>query len=957
MIKKNILLLLFIHFAFKNLTVCQIKGIGLPDIKNYKHKEYNGGTQNWAVDQDKKGNIYFANNAGLLQYDGSNWHKYNMPNHPSIRSLKIGNDEKIYVGGYNDFGYFETDSKGKLKFVSLSNLVNDNNRKEIDFIWKIHIFNNEVIFQSFERAYFYNGKSLRQLDAPNRFQFSFLVNNKLYFQDKTLGLLELKSNKLQILPNTTILNKTEVWGISQINDKKLLITTLNGGLYYYENNTLTQWNSPANTFTKTNSCLGGVTTPNGFILLNTVLDGLIVCDKAGNILQHINQKNGLQNNTLLTSFIDAKNNLWLGLDNGITFINISSPITYFGINYDVSTVYSSIVNNGFIYVATNRGLFYHSWQKPFSESPFKLIEGTTGQAWNIQLINNNLYCSHNKGLLLIKGNSVIKNLDPKGYFGLKPIAEKSTIWVGANYNGYSIFKSINNELAYSNDILGNNISSHNFELEDNVLWFLNDNILYQMKIGSDLLKFKSVKTFTKINEDNRVVRSIEKLNGKLYFQVANNLYTFSFETDQFTLDKNLSNLFKNLPIVTSIKQDSYENIWFVYNESLGMIKAIGNKKYTLLNAPFSTLKGNLVSEYLSVNTFDKNNIFIGLTNGLAHFDSELNNQSLKPTVYLRSFISPLDTFYFGNNSEKNASNIKVNYNDNNVKFTFASPTYESLDNIEFSYKLEDFDKEWSSWSTNTIKEYTNLREGNYTMNVKARNNIGAFSNAEALNFSVKPPIYRHPLAYILYLGLLISFIFWGNKTVEKRIKRNKEDESLEQQKVFLKREDKIKLEQIELEKEIEKLKNENLKIKLLSKDKELVNNSYQVVKKNKLLNGIIQKLKEIDVDTLDEPTKNQFNKLNKSITKEVKSDNSHKELEKHIKNVHFDFLKRLKEKHPNISSREMDLSTYLLLNMSTKEIAEIINISSAGVELARFRLRKKLNLNNKENLVGYLMKI
>jgi DNA-binding CsgD family transcriptional regulator len=136
-----------------------------------------------------------------------------------------------------------------------------------------------------------------------------------------------------------------------------------------------------------------------------------------------------------------------------------------------------------------------------------------------------------------------------------------------------------------------------------------------------------------------------------------------------------------------------------------------------------------------------------------------------------------------------------------------------------------------------------------------------------------------------------------------------------------------------------------------------VNNSLQVVKKNKILNGIIHKLKDINIESLDESTKFQFSKLNKSIIKEVNVDKSWKDLEKHIKSVHFDFLKRLKEKYPAISPREMDLSTYLLMNMSTKEIAEIMNISNGGLELARYRLRKKLDLTNKENLVGFLMSI
>ena len=190
-----------------------------------------------------------------------------------------------------------------------------------------------------------------------------------------------------------------------------------------------------------------------------------------------------------------------------------------------------------------------------------------------------------------------------------------------------------------------------------------------------------------------------------------------------------------------------------------------------------------------------------------------------------------------------------------------------------------------------------------------------------------------------------------------KIRKNKYYETIELRRLFLEKEAKIQKAQYDLEKEIERLKNDKLQTRILSKDKELVINTLQVVKKNKVLNGIIHKIKEINVETFDESTKYQFNKLNKSIVREVNTDKSWKDLEKHIKNVHFDFLKRLKEKHPTISPRELDLSTYLLMNMSTKEIAEIMNISSGGVEVSRYRLRKKFKLNKKEDLTGYLMSI
>ncbi len=243
------------------------------------------------------------------------------------------------------------------------------------------------------------------------------------------------------------------------------------------------------------------------------------------------------------------------------------------------------------------------------------------------------------------------------------------------------------------------------------------------------------------------------------------------------------------------------------------------------------------------------------------------------------------------------------------------------------------------------------------MKLKVRNSYGIQSDETFISFTVSPPWYRHFLAYLVYVLLTVLSIFYIRQRTKMKIRKNKYYETIEQRKLYLEKESKIKQEQHELEKEIEKLKNEKLKTKILAKDKELVNNSLQAVKKNKILNGIIYKLKDINTEAFDESTKSQFTKLNRSIVKEVNTDKSWKDLEKHIKNVHFDFLKRLKEKHPGISPRELDLSTYLLINMSTKEIAEIMNVSSGGVEVARHRLRKKIGLDKNENLVSYLMSI
>ncbi|WP_163408929.1 triple tyrosine motif-containing protein [Flavobacterium ajazii] len=940
-------------------VLAQVKDIGMPNLKNYKRTEYKGGTQNWSIDQDRNGNIYFANNSGLIQFDGSTWRKYALPNNTAIRSLKIDDSGKIFVGGNNEFGYFKPDEKGELKYFSLSKLIRNKDSQNINLIWRIHVFKGEVIFQSFTKAFFYKNNKLSVLNAPKKFQFSFVINKRLFFQDKVLGLLEYKNQKIYPLKGTTVLNDKEIWAIFPLSNNKILLATLEKGLFVYDYNTVKEWNTEANIFIKKNTSLGGSIIKDKFIILNSVLNGIIICDLNGKIIQHLNRQKGLQNNTILTSFVDNKNNIWLGLDNGITFINENSPFTYFDYSYNIGTVYASVLHQNKLYVATNQGLFYHSWDTSFADEPFNRVEGTIAQAWNIQIINNTLLCSSNSGALVVEHNKVSKILDTRGYFGFKKIPGHPEYAIGESYNGFSVFKISSNKVEFVNQVQGFDETTNTFEVEldTDYLWLKKNPYLYRMELSDDLKRFESVKKYTQISAINKGIGSLQLINDKVYFQSKNHFYRFSSDQDGFFEDRKMSRLFNKIPVINTVIQDSKGNLWYSFNESLGVLEKSGGEKYIRKEAPFSNLTGNLVNNYISVNTIDSKNIFIGLTDGLTHYDSKISNTFItKPIAFIESFSFPGDTILTGN-LEIGDKQYCLPYRDNHVKFTFSSPTFENQENVTYSYKLEPFEDTWRSWSPLSIKEYTNLREGNYIMKLRSKNSFGVVSDISQIKFIISPPWYRHYLAYLIYILLIIIGIYVISNRIKLKIRKNKYYETIEQRRLYLEKEAKIRHEQHELEKEIEKLKSDKLQIKILAKDKELVNNSLQVVKKNKTLNTIIGKLKEIDTNILDDSTKTEFNKLHKSIVKEVNTDKSWKDLEKHIKNVHFDFLKRLKEKYPTISPRELDLSTYLLMNMSTKEIAEIMNISNGGVELARYRLRKKLGLNKKENLIGFLMSV
>ena len=113
--------LIFIFLVFFSSQILAQPYIGQREISNFEKKKYNAGTQNWQVKQDRTGRMYFANNEGVLSFDGNYWSLYPLPNKTIVWSIELGAN-KIYVGGQDEMGYLSPDANGKLAFSSLKEL-------------------------------------------------------------------------------------------------------------------------------------------------------------------------------------------------------------------------------------------------------------------------------------------------------------------------------------------------------------------------------------------------------------------------------------------------------------------------------------------------------------------------------------------------------------------------------------------------------------------------------------------------------------------------------------------------------------------------------------------------------------------------------------------------------------------------------------------------------------------
>ena len=343
--------------------------------------------------------MYSGNSEGLLSFDGRYWQLYRMPNGQIVRSVATDGKGRVYVGCFGEFGYWSYSTEGIFTYTSLLKLVSKKNAPN-DEIWKIYTDNGRVIFQSFGSIYIYeNNRVSAPIRLPNPYLFLFKAGNRYFVEVITKGLYELKGNALKFVPGTGKL--TGVLSILPYKDNSYLIGTSKNGIFILDADGIRPWENQANDFLKTYQLNNGAKAFGKYFVYGTILNGLVIIDSAGNVVQRINKSSGLQNNTVLSIFTDQEQVLWAGLDNGIDRVDINSPLYfYFDKTGKFGTVYSSIIHNNKIYIGTNQGLFYSDWginNSLFQSFDFKLIPGSQGQVWDLTLFDGELLCGHNDG--------------------------------------------------------------------------------------------------------------------------------------------------------------------------------------------------------------------------------------------------------------------------------------------------------------------------------------------------------------------------------------------------------------------------------------------------------------------------------------------------------------------------------------------------------------------------------
>lgn len=922
-------------FCFRLLSAQE-----LAPIEKFTPENYAAGNQNWMISQGSNRFVYVANNEGLLEFNGAEWKLYPTPNKTILRSVAVIED-KIYTGCYMDFGYWERNAKGILEYTSLSQPIKNKIQNDEQF-WRIINYDEWVIFQSLNNIYFYNTKSKKYTitNFDNIVTKVFKVENAIYLHVVNEGVYKIHEGKPILLIKAQEYKNDWVINIFSSEDALLLVTQTNG-FYKYASQKLIKWEVESDLMLRATSIYSSIQLTDKSILLGTISQGIIQIDAKGTVINKFNQNNGLSNNTVLSLFEDKEQNIWAGLDNGINYINLNSPLKIFNDDYgNIGTVYASKVFEGFLYIGTNQGLYY---KRVDVNEAYNFIQGTKGQVWALHIIDKKLFCGHDSGTFIIEKGAVNLITSIPGTWIFREVPFNNEIILQGQYDGISVLQKENGKWKFRNKLKGFDISSRFLEIDkDKTIWVNHEyKGVYKLMVDQDFRKITNVVLESSVSKGKN--SSIGSFKNKLLYASQEGIFYFDRPTNKFVKDSSLSKIIEDETYESGkLIVDESNKLWIFTKSNAYYITPGQISETPLINKipiPLSLRKS--MTGYENIAKLSDNKFLIGKVDGYITLDlKKITSEKYKielNSIVLKDLNTAIPL------AQSLTEKGDYNYQENSFEFHFSVPEYEKHLVVDYQYKVEGFHDNWMSLGEINKVSLDNLPHGNYKLKVRAM--VGNELTVNEINypFKIQKPWFFSHVALLFYIVTFLILTVIIHRSY-KRYYNLKHLEDLDKKKKEL------ELSIMEKEQQMMQIKNDQLKFDIESKNRELAISTMSVIKKNELLNNIKKELQNTKSKDNNKP-------VLRLIDKNLNDADDWSFFEEAFNNADKNFMKKIKKIHPSLTPNDLRLCAYLRLNLSSKEIANLLNISTRSVEIKRYRLRKKMELAHNTSLVNYILEI
>lgn len=927
---------------------------GKPIIINYTEEGVHNDLIAFDISQNENGIMYFATQGGLLEFDGVRWKNYAHALESDLRAVLYKDSSHIYTAGHGGFGYWTVNNFGVLEYTRLFLKLPEKKAPLLPVFSRIIEINGKIIFQSFQQIFIYNPitEALNIVNAKKGFNFLFTSKGRAFIQETGIGLFELIGNELVLLKgteNTTL----HILNVFIKKDEELLVVSKNKGFWSFRAGVLAKKKWRINTVIEKHLVNDVQEFQSNKFVIGTLRKGVYIVSAQGEILIHQEKSSGLLDNTIRKVFVDNNENVWLGMENGISYLQISSNTSYlFDYEGSFGTVYTSHLDGNSLYLGTNQGLFVKDVRRP--NAKINLIDNSIGQIWEIEKIDDQILVGSHEGVSVLE-NKQLKLLHKQGgaWVFKKHPKLKEILYVGF-YSGIAVFTRKNGNWVFEKKWNDYGESSRFMAFDKfGDLWVTHPTKgYYRLSLSDDGLDLESYQFYGTSNDQVATYAYICEIDEDLVFYNPKGYFSYDRIDNSFVPQKYTAQLFKDIKGINSIVQ-SGNIFWYSTQKEIGYISRAGNR-FSNVYHPFYSIRNKHLNDF---NKFEKVNdsVFgLGINNGIVFHT--VNKADIKlekeiPAIRSIDFISKTDTV---SSVLSTSEVVNIPNNNNFLKIAIALPKTPVANSYKIQYKLDGLHTMWSDWQYVSELSFPGLTPGNYSLELRSGGEGGIISDIVRKEFRIKSPWYFTKLMFVFYMILLLVAhglyrLYFKNKNLRQicALKQIESDKRKSQ-------EEKFKLDKLESERALFLLREENLGLEIKKKDAALASATLNNIKKNELLTDLVGDIGKIDNELLNSALYLPVKKVIKKIKNNLIDKEDWLTFQLHFNNLHAHFFEKLREKHPDLSSNEIKLSAYLKLNLSSKEIAALMHVAITSVEQGRYRLRKKINLDKDANLVNYI---
>lgn len=740
----------------------------LPMIEHYSFTDYEAGPENWGIDQNETHELFFANQLGLLSFNGADWQLYKEgPNR--IKSVFYDElSQRTYVGAMSDFGYFITNKNHQSEYHSIKK---EHNIKLDKDIWKIEKLNNTIVFQSENNIYLYTQDGeLKSLPFNGFVRALFKIKERLFLVDVDRGLLELKNNELVELSGGELFANDKVNVILPFSDGELLIIKwADKKLYKYDFKVAREWHS-----TKLIKLLEaypfvGIKYGEDFAL-GTTQNGFYLLSEEGDIKANLNVNTGLRYNKIFNVYEDHLKNLWIGYEDGIDKISYQLPLRFINkLNGVPGNAFDAKVIDDELFLLTSTGTYVSPFVKNQStlskSAEFKIWNGQVRPTYWIEKVNNAYYWGDLYGAYKFEDGIVTAIVKSKSCLASYPILE--------HYGHYLV--SFNDFLCIINFINGKVVA------KTTKIKGVKQIIYCKGKYWA-VDEFDRLLSFV-VDEKEPTIYGIEYYSSQLFENGSKQILNYNNNV-YLASEKQLYNLSKAAEADSVLKH----NIAAVFGEKIDYSKVFYPHRYfdsaklqwvltSELNTESKMFYKNVTKHFFKnhvefVSKLDDSRVCLGGFGGFCIID--LNQ---KPVVENNSkiLLKHLSCINSENNIELNYDyegrfkrqigtkkiEIKPNsipYDYNDIYINVSNTNYVFPSDITYKFELLGTEPQIIDFSSDSKATFLNVQPGEYRLVVTAKDIFNQEITKEILKFRVLPPWYQSLLFYIFLVSVLVTAV-------------------------------------------------------------------------------------------------------------------------------------------------------------------------------------------------------